>query len=121
NYYDGLDVTVSENSFQSLETMTAFTVEAGYAEGTFALKDNSTGKYIGHTKGTKNYIHQADAVSQEFSWTVVIDENGNAVITNCDATDRTIKWNSSAKAKRFTTYTSTFTGATAIDLYELAA
>ena len=121
NYYDGLDVTVSENSFQSLETMTAFTVEAGYAEGTFALKDNSTGKYIGHTNGAGNNIHQADAVSQEFSWTVVIDENGNAVITNCDATDRTIKWNSSAKAKRFTTYTSTFTGATAIDLYELAA
>ena len=121
NYYGALDVTISENSFQSLETMTSFTVEAGYAEGTFALKDNSTGKCIGHTKGTKNYIHQADAVSQEFSWTVVIDENGNAVITNCDATDRTIKWNSSAKAKRFTTYTSTFTGATAIDLYELAA
>ena len=121
NYYGALDVTISENSFQSLETMTSFTVEAGYAEGTFALKDNSTGKYIGHTNGAGNNIHQADAVSQEFSWTVVIDENGNAVITNCDATDRTIKWNSSAKAKRFTTYTSTFTGATAIDLYELAA
>ena len=115
-YYDGLDVTVSENSFQSLETMTAFTVEAGYAEGTFALKDNSTGKYIGHTNGAGNNIHQADAVSQEFSWTVVIDDNGNAVITNCDATDRAIKWN--AKSPRFATYTS---AQTAINLYELAA
>ena len=118
NYYGGLDVTISENSFQSLETMTSFTVEAGYAEGTFALKDNSTGKYIGHTKGTKNYIHQADAVSQEFSWTVVIDENGNAVITNCDATDRAIQFN--AGANRFTTYTSS-SAQIAIDLYELAA
>lgn len=118
NYYDGLDVTVSENSFQSLETMTSFTVEAGYAEGTFALKDNSTGKYIGHTNGTKNYIHQADAVSQEFSWTVVIDENGKAVITNCDATDRAIQFN--AGANRFTTYTSA-SAQIAIDLYELAA
>ena len=46
----------------------------------------------------------------------VIDENGNAVITNCDATDRAIQWN--AKSPRFATYTS---AQTAIDLYELAA
>ena len=46
----------------------------------------------------------------------IIDDNGNAVITNCDATDRAIKWN--AKSPRFATYTS---AQTAINLYELAA
>ena len=117
NYYDGLDVTISENSFQSLETMTTFSIEAGSSAGKFLLKDMLTGKYLYCTSGD-NKIFQTDDASAAAEWSITIDSTtGNVSITcTVGTTNREIKWNSSAK--RFTSYKS---GQTAIDLYELAA
>ena len=124
NYYDGLDVTVSENSFQSLETMTTFSIEAGSSAGKFLLKDIVTGKYLKVTYN-KNNLFQTDDASQATDWEIEINDKGNAVIS-CSVSGtkngepvtekRSIQFNSSNP--RFTTYKST---QAAIDLYELAA
>ena len=124
NYYGGLDVTISENSFQSLADMTTFTVEAGSSEGKFLLKDIATGKYLQVKYGNNNIYHIDDA-AQATDWQITINDQGNVVISctvsgtkngNPDVQNRSIRWNTGSP--RFTTYTS---GQTAIDLYELAA
>ena len=124
NYYDGLDVTVSENSFQSLETMTTFSIEAGSSAGKFLLKDMLTGKYL-QVKYGKNNIYQTEDASQATDWQITINDKGNVVI-GCSVSgtkdgkpateERSIQFN--ASFPRFVTYTS---AQTAIDLYELAA
>ena len=126
NYYDGLDVTVSENSFQSLETMTTFSIEAGSSAGKFLLKDMLTGKYLKVTYN-KNNLYQTDDASQATDWKIEINDNGNVDIS-CSVSgtkngkpvteERSIRLNSGTTIPRFTTYKS---GQTAIDLYELAA
>ena len=124
NYYDELDVTVSENSFQSLEMMTTFSIEAGSSAGKFLLKDIVTGKYLKVTYN-KNNLYQTDDASQAAEWDIEINDKGNAVIS-CSVSGtkngepvtekRSIQFNS--KSPRFATYKST---QAAIDLYELAA
>ncbi|MCI6525199.1 MAG: Ig-like domain-containing protein, partial [Bacilli bacterium] len=126
NYYDGLDVTVSENSFQSLADMTTFSIEAGSSAGKFLLKDMLTGKYLKVTYN-KNNLYQTDDASQATDWKIEINDNGNVDIS-CSVSgtkdgkpvteERSIRLNSGTTIPRFTTYKS---GQTAIDLYELAA
>ncbi|MDY3725651.1 MAG: Ig-like domain-containing protein, partial [Candidatus Enterosoma sp.] len=117
NYYDGLDVTVSENSFQSLADMTTFSIEAGSSAGKFLLKDMLTGKYL-YCKAKDSKIFQTNDASTATDWSITIDSTtGNVSITcTIGTTNREIEWNN--KYTRFSSYKS---GQTAIDLYELVA
>lgn len=74
----------------------ALQVCAGNQDDTYALKIKTgdyANKYLGWS-GSKNSLKVTDTLDDNSSWTIEIDENGNATITNVDNTDRVIWWNS---------------------------
>ncbi len=87
------------------------TVESGAGDGTFAFK-TVEGKYLCWKSG--NTLNVEESVSNNSSWTVSFDTNGNAVITNAKDSARSIRWN--ASSPRFACYTS---GQTAIQIYRM--
>ncbi len=104
-YGDGADYTGAPTGVYPL------VVEEGYTVGTYAFK-TPDGKYFYHS-GSKNTLSLNDSISENSSWTITFDSNGNAIITNCATTNRNIRWNKSDP--RFATYTS---AQTAVQLYK---
>lgn len=88
------------------------TVVSGKTAGSFAFKTNSN-TYLTWTSG--NSLNQNATLSNNTSWDVTFDSNGNAVIVNVADDSRQIWWNHGSP--RFACYTST---QTAIQLYKRA-
>ena len=81
------------------------TVEAGSKANTFALRKGAD--YLAYTAGKgvskNNNLHTLTTVTDQSSWTIEI-ENGEFTITNVDADDRTLQYNTANP--RFACYTS---------------
>ena len=73
------------------------TLEAGSLSNTFALKVGE-GQYLCTASSSGNYLRTTDAVSDEASWTISIDElTGIAVVTGCGMyTHNVMRYNTSA-------------------------
>lgn len=91
-----------------------FILEAGTAEDSFALVDPD-GKYLRCSNNTKAEMSLAEEKDENSSWTIEIDGEGNASITNVGLdgeAHRYIAWNHGSP--RFAPYKS---GQTAVQLY----
>ncbi len=88
-------------------TMT-FEVVKGFTTGTIAFKNGD--KYLYWT--SDNSLDMNDTLNANTSWTVSVDENGNATVLNAKDNTRKLQWN--ATSPRFACYTS---AQTAISIY----
>ena len=88
-------------------TMT-FEVVKGFTTGTIAFKNGD--KYLYWT--SDNSLDMNDTLNANTSWTVSVDENGNATVLNAKDNTRKLQWN--ATNPRFACYTS---AQTAISIY----
>ena len=72
----------------------ALMVELGSSSNTYAFKikeGTNANKYLAWSSG--NSLKVSDSIDSNSSWTVSIDEDGNATITNAAQTTRVIWWN----------------------------
>ena len=88
------------------------TIVAGSKDGTVAFL-TADGKYLAWTSG--NSLKTVDAISDNASWTITFDDDGNAIIKNAADETRQLQWN--ASNPRFATYTSV---QTAVQIYKEA-
>ena len=87
----------------------AFDVETGHASGSFAFKlksGDTAGEYLNWTTG--NSLSTSATLSDNTSWKVTFDANGNATIKNAADDARVIWWNVSSP--RFACYTNKTAG-----------
>ena len=90
----------------------AITLES-VAGGSFALKDEVTGKYLGYstTASSKNNLVNVDEAT---AWNITFSD-GDAKIELVSAAGRTLQVNSASNSMRFSTFTS---NQTAVQLYK---
>ena len=86
-----------------------FEVVTGYSAGTIAFKNGNN--YLYWSSG--NSLSTDETLSANTSWTVTVDENGNATVKNAKDSTRVIKWNPTDP--RFACYSTS--GQAAISIY----
>ena len=110
-YGEGTDYSTTPSNVYPL------TVCAGYGGSNYAFK-NSSDKYLYWVSG--NSLNQDSSLSNNTSWTVSFDDDGNATILNVADSSREIMWNCSSP--RFACYagqTPTYDVATGYNMVQL--
>ena len=113
-----LSVLPGEKTFGTSETYTnninktiPLEIVAGSVDGSFAfLTSEST--YLS-LNSSSNALHTSGTLDGNSSWTISFDDNGNAIITSCAYSTRTLQYN--AGNPRFACYASS---QTAVQLYK---
>ena len=77
------------------ETAAVLTIEASSVASYYKIKF-SDGNYLGYDSST-NFKQNTTSNTDAFLWSISIDNNGNATITNKGTSTRIIKWYSSGK------------------------
>lgn len=77
------------------ETAAVLTIEASSVASYYKIKF-SDGNYLGYDSST-NFKQSTTSNTDAFLWSISIDNNGNATITNKGTSTRIIKWYSSGK------------------------
>lgn len=96
-----------------------YDIEVKATSAGYSLLLGST--YLGYTGSSNNLYFNTTFSASRDDWTLSIDENGNAVITNVGNTDRVIRWNSTSGQERFSCYKSSSTTMKPVQLYKLAS
>lgn len=94
-YGIGVEFTATPN-----ESLFALEVVAGKTSGTYAFKLKEENKYLMWSSG--NSLATKTTVDENSSWTVSIDNDGNATIANSNTSSRVIWWN--VNSPRFACY-----------------
>ncbi len=110
-YRNGTQVTISDNKFNSVETIEVLTLESGTSAGTFAFK--ASAGYLNYT-GSNNTLTTITTADVTCDWTITIEADGTASITVAANTARKLQWN--ANSPRFACYTSS---QTAVSIFKL--
>ena len=76
------------------------------------------GAYLGYTGSSNTLYFDSNYSANRNDWTLSIDANGNAVISNVANSERVIQWNASSGQERFACYKSTMKP---VQLYKLAS
>ena len=87
----------------------AYDVEVMKTANGYSLKLGD--QYLGYTSSAtsgSNYLSfNSTFASNKYEWTLAVDANGNATITNVYNTARVLQWNSASGQERFSCYTGT--------------
>lgn len=110
------EVTIDSDNTISWEDYKAYNIAIAKNGNGYTLDLNNSG-YLGYT-GSKNSLMctTGETVTNSYRWTLSIDSDGDAVISNLASSARVIEYN--PQDPRFCAYTSSSSGMEAVQLYK---
>ena len=91
HYGNSVEVTIDGEVLKGSELMKALTLKAGNGGSNYAFKNGDN--YLTWSSG--NSLDESETLNNASSWTIEIDENDVATITNVGTTSRMLQFNSS--------------------------